>query len=57
MVVERVNPCIRPLLVGEVGADPTVPEDKGFMVLETRIELEIYAFENLDCFLLVQFAK
>ena len=32
VVVERVNPCIRPLLVGEVGADPTVPEDKGFTV-------------------------
>jgi hypothetical protein len=43
--------------VGEVGADPTVPEGNGFMVLETRIELEIYVFENLDCSLLVLFVK
>lgn len=44
-------------LVGEMGADPITPEDNGFMVLETRIELEIYAFGNLDCLLSVQFVK
>ena len=37
-------------VVGEVGADPTIPIGSGFMVLETRIELEIYVFENLDYF-------
>ena len=37
-------------LVGEVGLEPTEPKGGRFMVLETRIELEIYEFENLDCF-------
>ena len=35
-------------MVGEAGLEPAVPEGVGFMVLETRIELEIYVFENLD---------
>lgn len=38
-----------PILVGQGGADPPTPEGSGFTVLETRIELEIYMFENLDC--------
>ena len=40
-----------------MGADPITSEENGFMVLETRIELEIYVFENLDYFLQVLCVK
>lgn len=44
-------------LVGRAGLEPAYPEGGGFMVLETRIELEIYEFENLDYFLLALCVK
>lgn len=44
-------------MVGQAGVDPTTPGGNGFMVFETKIELEIYMFENLDYSLLVQYAK
>lgn len=44
-------------MVGQAGVDPATPGGNGFMVFETKIELEIYMFENLDYSLLVQYAK
>lgn len=37
-----------PIMVGQGDADSPTPEGNGFTTLETRIELEIYEFENLD---------
>ena len=44
-------------MAGQAGVDPATPGGNGFMVFETKIELEIYMFENLDYSLLVQYAK
>lgn len=46
-----------PEMVRQTGVDPVTLEGNGFTTLETRIELEIYEFENLDYLLWVQYVK